>query len=34
MTVTPDWVCMMAQYNSWQNGWMIPAASGLAEDAR
>ncbi len=34
MSVTPDWVRMMAQYNAWQNGWMIPAASGLSVDAR
>ncbi len=34
MSLTPEWMRMMAQYNAWQNGWMIPAASGLSAEAR
>ena len=34
MSLTPEWMRMMAQYNAWQNGWMIPAASALSDDAR
>jgi uncharacterized damage-inducible protein DinB len=34
MSLTPEWMRMMAQYNAWQNGWMIPAASGLTAAER
>jgi len=34
MSLTPEWMRMMAQYNAWQNGWMIPAADALSESAR
>lgn len=34
MSLTPEWMRMMAQYNAWQNGWMIPAASALSDAAR
>nr|WP_323779496.1 DinB family protein [Amylibacter sp.] len=34
MALSPDWLRMMARYNSWQNGWMIPAADGLSDAAR
>ncbi len=34
MSLTPEWMRMMAQYNAWQNGWMIPAVGTLSEDAR
>lgn len=34
MSLTPEWMRMMAQYNAWQNGWMIPAAGTLSDEAR
>lgn len=34
MSLTTEWMRMMAQYNAWQNGWMIPAAGTLSEEAR
>lgn len=34
MSLTPEWMRMMAQYNAWQNGWMVPAAGTLSEEAR
>ncbi|WP_069299336.1 DinB family protein [Neptunicoccus sediminis] len=34
MTLTADWLRMMARYNSWQNDWMLSAAATLSDDAR
>ncbi|WP_286135012.1 DinB family protein [Neptunicoccus cionae] len=34
MTGSADWLRMMARYNKWQNGWMIPAAAGLTDAVR
>lgn len=34
MTISPEWVQMMARYNAWQNGWMVEAASGLSDAER
>ena len=32
--ISPAWVAMMARYNSWQNGWMLPACDGLSDTTR
>lgn len=34
MSFTPEWMRMMAQYNAWQNDWMVGAAGGMTADTR
>lgn len=32
--MSPEWLHLMARYNAWQNGWMIPAVAGLSDAER
>ncbi|MEM7438376.1 MAG: DinB family protein [Pseudomonadota bacterium] len=32
--MTPEWLQMMARYNAWQNGWVMPIVAGMSDVER